>query len=1088
MLCPKCQSENPDKAKFCNECAAPLKDKKTKSYQDGLHFKGERKHATVLFSDLSGYTTMTEKMDPEDVKNLMEDIFEKAGKIVEKYQGTVDSFFGDEILVLFGVPKVHEDDPIRAIHTAIEIHKLVEELSPEFERRNLGRLSMHSGINSGLVITGDKYIGKGRQGLAGDTINLANRLTGLAKPGEIIVGSDTYKIAEPHFSFEQRDPVFVKGKKDSVQTYQVIDTIKKSIRTKHLQGLRAELIGRDKELLKFNQIVNELKKSKGSVLCLYGFAGTGKSRLVEEFKSITNVKWIEGYSYPYTKNTPYFPLLTLFNGVFRIKEEDTQEKIKIKIEKGIKSLIIENHVIIPYIGTLYSLSYPEIDDDNPELWKSNLFDAVIEILSALAKQQPTIICIEDLHWADPSFLELIHHIQLKTNLPIFFLYISRPIVKIFSENQKDQLGKIYQEIKIEDLSRSDSKVMVKSLLKSADIPLDLKEFIETKTQGNPFYLEEMINSLIESDVLTKENDAWVLQRKITSSDVSSSIHGVISARVDRLESESKRILQEASVIGRSFYYEVIDKITEIEKDISKRLETLEGFDLIKSGQSKIDLEYMFKHALTQEVVYNGLLKAERKVIHEKIGKVIEQIFHDRLPEFYESLAHHFSKGNSKLRAIKYLTKSGDKCLERFAVNEANEYFQKAYYIFQELSGEASDHQDLLIGMLNQWAYCFYYLGNFKDLMELYNTHASDFATLNDDVKIGMHNTWYGIAYFCMGKVKKSYELLKKALKLGEKCNNQKVIGYACTWLSWVCGSLLKYDEGIAAGKRAHKIAESFPSDQFLFFKSLSGMCWIYTWQGRMDELYNGAIELMEYGKRTANKRSTVMGHWMMSSFYFYTGDMASTIKYSNYSISNADDPFYAIFSRVYLGLSCIEEQKIADAKEHIGVVIELNEKNNVGIVACLPKVQAGMIEIIEGRMEQGFNMIHNVAKSAEEAGMYTYLPIIEFILGRIYLNIAQGKGPKTLPIILKNIRFILKNVPFAAKKAERHFHNAINMSSKFEMEGVLASVCFELGLLKKMKKRNNQAIKYLNKAIEIFEKIGAFTYLKQAKKELNDLK
>ncbi len=1087
MLCPKCQSKNPEGSIFCNKCAQKL-DSFSKNIEEKVEIKGERKYATVLFSDLSGYTAMVEKMDPEDVKNLMGDIFEKAGKIVEKYEGTVERFFGDEVMVLFGVPKAHEDDPIRAIHAALEIHELVESLNPEFEKKNIAKLSMHSGINSGLVITGDKYIGKGRHGLTGDTINLAKRLTGLASSGEIVVGPDTYKIAEHHFSFKPCDPVRVKGKKNPVQTYQVIDTTKKSIRTKHLQGVRAELVGRDKELLQFNQTVNDLKSHKGSVLCLYGFAGTGKSRLVEEFQSIANVKWIEGYSYPYTKNIPYFPLLTLFNGVFKIKEEDTQKKIKTKIEKSIKSLIPESQVIIPYIGTLYSLSYPEIDNDNPELWKSKLFDAVIEILSALAKQQPTIICIEDLHWADPSFLELIRHIQLKTNLPIFFLYISRPIIEIFSDSQKVQLGKTYQEIKIEDLSNSDSQVMVKSLLKSADVPLGLKEFIETKTQGNPFYLEEMINSLIESDVLVKENDTWVLQREITSSDVSSSIHGVISARVDRLESESKRILQEASVIGRSFYYEVIDKITEIKKDISKRLETLEVFDLIKSGQSKIDLEYMFKHALTQEVVYNGLLKAERKVIHEKIGKVIEQIFHDRLPEFYESLAHHFSKGNSKLKAAKYLTKSGEKCLERFSVNEANEYFQKAYYLFQELPGETSDHQDLLIDLLNHWAYCFYYLGNFNGIIELHTKHASDFETLNDDAKIGMYNTWNGIAYFCMGNVKKSYELLNNSLKLGEKCNDQKVIGYACTWLPYVYGCLLKYDEGIAAGKRAQKIAESFPSDQFLFFKSLAGMCWIYTWQGRMDELYHGAIELMEYGKRTANKRSTVMGHWMMSSFYFYTGDMASTIKYSNNSISNADDPFYALFARVYLGLSCIEEGKIAEAKEHIRAVIELNEKNNVGIVACLPKMQIGMIEILEGRMEQGFNRIHDVAESAEEDGMYTYLPIIEFILGRIYFNIAQGKGPKSFTIILKNIRFILKNVPFAAKKAEKHFHNAIKMSSKFKMEGVLGAVYFELSLLKKMKERKTQAIEYLNKAIEIFEKIGAFTYLKQAKKELNELK
>jgi class 3 adenylate cyclase len=217
MQCPKCSKENSSDNKFCKECGFKLSVESVDNDSNNSpkeKIEGERKHATILFSDLSGYTAMTEKMDPEDVKILMEDIFEKAGKIVDKYEGIVDSFFGDEILVLFGIPKVHEDDPVRAVHAAIEIHNLVEEFSKEFEKKHNTNLSMHTGIDTGLVVTGDKFIGKGRQGLAGDTINLASRLTKLANPGEIIIGADTYQSAKHHFTFESCDPVAVKGKKN----------------------------------------------------------------------------------------------------------------------------------------------------------------------------------------------------------------------------------------------------------------------------------------------------------------------------------------------------------------------------------------------------------------------------------------------------------------------------------------------------------------------------------------------------------------------------------------------------------------------------------------------------------------------------------------------------------------------------------------------------------------------------------------------------------------------------------------------------------------------------------------------------------
>jgi class 3 adenylate cyclase/tetratricopeptide (TPR) repeat protein len=1091
MECPNCFTDNPKTNQFCPACGQKLEIHEKPSIKVS-DFKGERKNATILFSDLAGYTAMTEKMDPEDVKNLMGDIFEKAGKIVEKYGGTVEQFFGDEIMILFGVPKAHEDDPVRAVHTAIEIHKLVEILSKEFEKKYQNQLTMHTGINSGLVITGDQYIGKGRHGLTGDTINLAKRLTNLAKPGEIIIGSDTYKTAQTSFDFEPRDPVAVKGKKNLVQTFKVIDTpgkykSGKLKRTKQLHGVRAELIGRNRELSKFSKAVTDLKNGKGSALCLYGFAGTGKSRLIEEFKAITNVKWFEGCSYPYTKNIPYFPLLTLFDHAFGIKDEDSSKTIKTKIENSINTLIKDSKDIIPYIGTLYSLSYPEVESVSPEFWKSKLFNAVIEILSALARKQPVIICIEDLHWADPSFLEFIDFMQSKLDLPILFIYVARPIIEIFSDSQKARIKTKYLEIKIEDLSALDSQYMVKSLLKSENIPPDLKTFVETKTQGNPFYLEEMINSLIESQVLVKDENNWILQREITQADISSSIQGVIAARVDRLESQSRRILQEAAVIGRTFYYEIINKITQIKKDISTCLKTLEGFDLIKAGKSKTDLEYMFKHALTQEVVYNGLLKADRRVIHEKTGQVIEQVFKERLSEFYETLALHFSKGISTLKAVDYLAKSGDKSIKRYSVDESHNYFQKAFDLIMAIEDKNAETDGKVIDILNRWALVFYYKGTFRDLEELLFANEHLISNINDKEKIGMFYAWQGFVLEFRGQYRKAREYLEKALETGQEIKSKKIIGYACTWLSWLYGDLGLFKKGIEYGHKANEIGKEFKDDHYIYFKSLGGIGWNCYWMGHASQGIKIGDKLILYGDKYSLTRSLAMGYFNQSGGYNNFGDFARGVESSKKAVAVSVDPLYKTAFTLMLSLSYLFKGDTEKAGKHLEKIMPTFEKDGAKFFREVGTLQKGVLLIDKGFMSQGLKTLKNLEQVLISQDRKGLLPIFRLVMGKIYLEIILKTKPIGFATMIKNLGFIIKNVPTADKKAIQWYTKAIDISKETGATGIKAQAHLDLGLLHKVKNRKEKAKEHLEKAIDIFEKIGAYAFLKQANRELNHL-
>lgn len=486
----------------------------------------------------------------------------------------------------------------------------MRKISPEYEKKTGVSLAMHTGINTGLVVTGDKYIGKSRHGLTGDTINLAKRITSLADSGEIVAGPDTYRQSSGYFDFEDLKPAEVKGKAEPVQVYRVIAPKARPRKVHRLQGVRAKLIGRQVEMGQLKEAAKKLQEGQGTVFSIVGTAGTGKSRLVEEFKiglNLEKIQWREGHAYPYTQNIPYFPLISLLSQAFGVKEGDSPEKIKEKIASGIAYLMGEDHEAVPYIGSLFSLSYPEIDDISPEFWKSKLQQSIHSILSALAHRGPTIICLEDLHWADPSFLELIRLLLTDFRDSVLFLCVYRPIITLFTTHQTSSIASPFQEIHIQDLSTSESQDMLESLLNTKSIPDELRRFVQTKVEGNPFYLEEVVNSFIESETLIRKNGNWYVTRLITAAEISASIHGVISARLDRLDIETKRILQQAAVIGRAFYYEILKKITDLKGDIDGCLLGLERLDLIKTKSIQPDLEYIFKHALTQEVVYSGLL-------------------------------------------------------------------------------------------------------------------------------------------------------------------------------------------------------------------------------------------------------------------------------------------------------------------------------------------------------------------------------------------------------------------------------------------------------------------------------------------------
>jgi tetratricopeptide (TPR) repeat protein len=759
--------------------------------------------------------------------------------------------------------------------------------------------------------------------------------------------------------------------------------------------------------------------------------------------------------------------------------------VRDKIESGVENLVSrKKQEVLPYVGSLYSLSYPEIEEVSPEFWKSRLQEAIHEILAALSQRGPTIICLEDLQWADPSSMALLRFLLSEYRYPALFLCTYRPPLSLFTSHELSGMGKFYQEIRLQDFSLSEAQEMMESLLKAQTIPPELRHFIQEKVEGNPFYLEEMINTLIDSGTLTHDNGAWKLTRPIVESEIPSTIQGVISARLDRLEKGMKQVLQEASVIGRAFLYNIIREITQLREQLDRCLNGLERLDLIRMKSLEPEIEYIFKHALTQEVVYNGLLKKERREIHERTALVMEKLFGDRLSEFFETLAFHFAQGQSVYKAVDYLMKSGEKSLKRYAVEESHQYFKEGFELLSNKRGRTKDEEALLVDLLIKWGLVFYYRGDFKGIVDLFTAHVGVAEALSDKARLGMFYAWLGWGFFGIGKPADAYSYLTKALVIGEEIDSQQIKGYACCWLNWTCADLGLLDEALAFGSRAQQISSFLESDQYLYFKSLGGIGQTHLFKGVKKKNFEIGKNLIEYGRKRSNIRCLVVGHICMGDGHYVSGDFESAIKCFKTAIEVSADPFYSQWARLLIGVTYLFNGQLQEAEEALQEVVSFCQNLSCGVFLPVARACLGVPLIAKGQMREGFAMIEEGLQSLANNDRKYFYGMGKYILGKVFLNIVERAEPISFSVMTKNIGFLIKNVPLAGKKAEEHFNRAIDIAKEIGAKSMMAMAYLDLGLLCKTKGQAEQARKCFSEAIQIFEQTEAEGFLKQAKEAL----
>ncbi|MBU2590946.1 MAG: AAA family ATPase, partial [Nitrospinae bacterium] len=670
MKCPNCSAEASESAKFCSECGFLLKDKQAAKIFDmsSPHaytphhiaeeilsnksvMEGERKQVTVLFADVSGFTSISGRLDPEDVHKIMDGTFHILTETIHKYQGTINQFTGDGIMALFGAPLAIEGNADKACQAALEIQHLVGHYALKLSDRFGIDFKMRIGLNTGLVFVGS--IGDDLRmdyTALGDTTNLASRLEGMATPGSILVSAFTYKRAKNDFIFKEAVQAKVKGKEASVDIYELLDRRKTSTKITERQ-VTSVLVGRDKELSILEEQVRKGIGGEGCIVNIIGEAGIGKSRLKVELTKLLiakETKILEGRATTIDRGTSYYPLISLLRRWAEIRGDDGAETASLKLESAVRNICREEtYEIFPFIATLMGM---ELKDEYAERVAGIVGEAleniiakhVSELIIHISEIKPLVLIIEDLHWADESTFKLLEFLyRAATGRRIVFINLLRPA---YEERDKHIL-RVEEEsslpvttITLHPLDGDSSALLIDKLLHVKGLPTKLKDMIVERSGGNPFFIEEVLRSILdEGGVRVAADGQFEVTDKIDNVFIPYTINDVLMSRFDRLDDQTKEIVKVASVIGRSFFHRVLTEILEDGRDIESDLSYLKSIQILDERRRIGEVEYFFKHALAQEVAYQSIIIERRKALHLSVAKAIESIFRDRLSEFYGTL-------------------------------------------------------------------------------------------------------------------------------------------------------------------------------------------------------------------------------------------------------------------------------------------------------------------------------------------------------------------------------------------------------------------------------------------------------------------
>ncbi len=901
LACPRCGKVNPPGSKFCCECGQPLsapqeshppkslpekwpqpypfplpKELSEKILAQKGRIEGERRQVTVMFCDLEGSTALTEKLGDERAFSLIDEIFDILTQQVHRYEGTVQEFRGDGIMALFGAPIALENAAQRAIRSALAIHQEVTKFGHQIQEGTRGTgIHMRIGIHTGPVVLGT--IGSDLRlefQVIGDTVNLAARMESLAEPGSTYVTNDTFKLTEGLFRFEGLGEKLVKGKETPVRVYRVIAPSSHSTRfdVSAEQGL-TPFVGRLRERELLLDAFERARDGRGQAVSIVSEAGMGKSRLLYEFrKAVLNedITFLEGKCLSFSRGVAYQPIADILKSNFDIREDDWDPAIKNKVKQGLQTIKMGEGPALPYLLELLSAKDSGIEKIqlSPEGKKDRTMDTLKKIILKGSEMRPLVIAIEDLHWIDKTSEDLLKYLLGSiAGARILFILTYRPeFIPTWGPRS------YHNQLLLNRLSNRESLLMAQHILDTRQLESALEEVILEKTEGVPFFVEEFIKSLKDLDIIEKKNQTYRITKELQTVRIPSTIQDIIMARVDALPEGAKEVLQVGSLIEREFAYKLIKAVMHLpEEELLRRLSILKDAELLYERGLFPDSTFIFKHALTREVIYGTLLEGKKKEIHGEIGWAIEELYSDNIDEYCGLLAEHYRANENYLKAsINYQT-AARKPARAVSFTNAVSLAEKGLICLEKLPRTDEVGRKIVDARTTLGLY-FIQLQHFDTAKKIIDPVVEPALKHDYRRRLSQIYTVLGIhSHLIAEDYPQAIEYLEKAIKMAEEMDDFVSLIFAQHYLGHVFADNCLFDQGLYYIGKALKIVETFNVPWSIAMHKACIAYTIYCSQGKIGLAYETGREALLLAEESGDILSKAEAYTNHGACCFFKG-------------------------------------------------------------------------------------------------------------------------------------------------------------------------------------------------------------------------
>jgi class 3 adenylate cyclase/predicted ATPase len=905
--CPRCGASNPPGAKFCDECAASLSPASTaiqsanQSAQlvnvaaeqvDASALEGERKTVTALFADIKGSTELEQDLDPEEARAIVDPALKLMIDAVHRYDGYVVQSTGDGIFALFGAPIAHEDHPQRALYAALRMQEELRRYSDKLLADGRAPLEIRVGVNTGEVVVRSISTSGGHVEYTpiGHTTNLASRMQTVAPTGSIAITEDTRRLVEGYFALKARGPTRIKGVSEHVNVYEVIGLgpLRTRLQRSAGRGL-TRFVGREHEMEALKHAGELARQGRGQIAAAMAEAGTGKSRLFFEFKAISLSDWmvLETFSVSHGKASAYLPVIELLWNYFRINSADDERTRREKVTGRVVALDRSLEDTLPYLFSLLAI----VDGDDPlaqmdgQIKKRRTLEAIKRILLRESLNHPLMVIFEDLHWIDEETQALLNLLADSIGTAKLMLLVNYRPEYTHSWGNKTY----YTQLRLDPLGEEGAEDMLTALVGDSAEVRPLKSMIIERTGGNPFFMEETVQVLLDEGGLVRDGATVKLTKELSDLKIPPTVQSILAARIDRLPSDEKDLLQALAAIGKEFQLGLIRAVTaKSDDELNRMLGDLQLAEFIYEQPALGDIEYSFKHALTQEVAYNSVLIERRKLLHERAAVALETMFAAQLDDHLEDLAHHYRRTDNLEKAVEYLGQAGQQAAQRSAYADAIRRLTAAIDLLQKLPDRPQRVQQELLLQLTLGPAVTIVKGRTATEVERIYTRAQQLCEgLGDTPEL--IPTLFGLwsLYFLRADLQRADELAQQLLRQAQSSQDPAQLLYAHLAVghtSYGLGEFLRAREHEEIAISIYNPDRHRPYG-FQYLYSVCGISWALWQLGYPDQALKRSYEALAIAQTLSDPMSLGLAQTFAGALRQYRGEAREAQRHAETTIT-----------------------------------------------------------------------------------------------------------------------------------------------------------------------------------------------------------